>query len=179
MRRHPEFGARLDAHAGEDLVRSDRHVATVFRRRPRPPVPNLDSWHGRAGAPRGRSSRDDVYVTNAVKHFRFEPRGKRRIHEKPGVAHIEACHPRLEAEIHAVGPRVVVCLGATAARAVLGRTVRIGEERGMPFPLDDRIASVTTHPSALLRMRDRSERLAAEAALADDLRRAAQAARTA
>jgi DNA polymerase len=104
-------------------------------------------------------SRDDVYLTNAVKHFRFTRAsgGKRRIHEKPGVAHIEACHPWLDAELRVVQPKVVVCLGATAARAVLGRTVRIGAERGkmldVPQGLADARVLVTVHPSSILRLR--------------------------
>jgi uracil-DNA glycosylase family protein len=120
--------------------------------------------------------REDVYVTNAVKHFRFEQRGKRRIHEKPGIAHIDACRPWLEAEMRAVDPRVVVCLGATAGRAVLGRVVRIGAERGKPIPHASRVVVITTHPSALLRVTGRSEREAGVEALAGDLRVAARAA---
>ena len=134
----------------------------------------LDEALEAAGIPR-----DAVYVTNAVKHFRFEQRGKRRIHEKPGVVHIDACRAWLDAELRAVDPAVVVCLGATAARAVLGRTVRIGEERGRALPLGNRIAVVTTHPSALLRMRDRGAREAAQAALTADLVLAAREAETA
>jgi uracil-DNA glycosylase family protein len=122
--------------------------------------------------------REDVYVTNAVKHFRFEQRGKRRIHEKPGIAHIDACRPWLEAEMRAVDPRVVVCLGATAGRAVLGRVVRIGAERGKPIPHASRVVVITTHPSALLRVTGRSEREAGLEALAGDLRVAARAAET-
>jgi DNA polymerase len=97
-----------------------------------------------------------VYVTNAVKHFRFELRGKRRIHKKPGIAHVEACLPWLEAELAAVRPGVVVCLGATAARAVLGRDVRITAERGQPLsrpgPDGEVRVVVTTHPSAVVRL---------------------------
>lgn len=115
-----------------------------------------------------------VYLTNAVKHFRFTERGKRRIHKTPGVAHIEACRPWLEAELAAVGPAVVVCLGATAARAVLGRTVRVGEVRGQALEGDDgaRVV-VTTHPSAVLRLRGRPGWDEAFAALVADLRAAA------
>jgi DNA polymerase len=118
-------------------------------------------------------TRDEVYVTNAVKHFRFEQRGKRRIHATPQVAHVTACHPWLAAEMDAVDPRVVVCLGATAARAVLGRTVRIGAERGTPIAMGERTAVVTTHPSALLRMEDDAQRQAAFEALVADLSQAA------
>lgn len=129
-------------------------------------------------------ARERVYVTNAVKHFRFERRGKRRIHEKPSVAHIVACRPWLEAEFEAVQPAVVVALGATAARSVLGRTVRIGEVRGRVMPPDAAGGAsalpapvlVTTHPSALLRIDDAADRAAAFDALVDDLRMAADAA---
>ena len=101
-----------------------------------------------------------TYLTNAVKHFRHTVRGKRRIHEKPAVRHIAACHPWLETELSVVRPHVVVCLGATAGRSVLGRTVRIGAERGKliePSEPDGPHVVITTHPSALLRLRDRSE----------------------
>ena len=129
--------------------------------------------------------RDGVYLTNAVKHFRFERRGKRRIHEKPAVGHIVACRPWLEAEFEAVQPGIVVALGATAARAVLGRTVRIGEVRGMVLVPDaaagasalPSLVLVTTHPSALLRITESADREAAFGHLVDDLRTAADAVR--
>ncbi|WP_240643811.1 UdgX family uracil-DNA binding protein [Antribacter gilvus] len=132
-------------------------------------------------------SPDDVYVTNAVKHFRFEQRGKRRLHKTPDVAHIRACLPWLAAELAVVRPRVVVALGATAGRAVLGRTVRIGAERGrvldgetVPGPgADDGYAPgvvLTTHPSALLRLRESADREAAMTALVADLAVAGEAA---
>jgi DNA polymerase len=119
---------------------------------------------------------DQVYVTNAVKHFRFETRGKRRIHEKPQVGHIRACRPWLAAEFEAVRPSTVVCLGATAARAVLGRPVRVGDERGAVHRVDGRNVVVTVHPAAIVRVRDRAERDAAFAAFVEDLRAAADAA---
>lgn len=122
--------------------------------------------------------RDDVYITNAVKHFRFEERGKRRIHKRPDVGHINACRPWLEAEVRAVDPAAIVCLGATAARAVLGRPVTIGAERGTPIPTSGRVAVVTIHPSAVLRLRDPGDRDAAIAGLVADLKTAAQAARS-
>jgi uracil-DNA glycosylase family protein len=102
---------------------------------------------------------DDVYVTNAVKHFRFSraASGKRRIHEKPAIAHIEACHPWLDAELNLVKPEVVVCLGATAGRSVVGRPVRIGAERGrlLAETVGDAKLLVTAHPSSVLRLRGR------------------------
>lgn len=114
--------------------------------------------------------RDRVYLTNAVKHFRFEQRGKRRLHQRPDVGNIAACKPWLEAELGAVQPDVVVCLGATAARAVLGRVVKVGAERGTPIDSGGRAVIVTIHPSAVLRLRDSVERSAAVAGLAADLR---------
>ncbi|MBF0817388.1 uracil-DNA glycosylase [Microbacterium paludicola] len=118
---------------------------------------------------------DQVYRTNAVKHFRFERRGKRRIHEKPGMAHIAACHPWLEQEIALVRPAVIVALGATAARAVLGSPVKIGEVRGMVLESPDGTPTiVTTHPSGILRIRDEDDRRRAHDGLAADLRRAAE-----
>lgn len=122
-------------------------------------------------------ARDDVYLTNAVKHFRHTLRGKRRIHEKPGIAHIEACHPWLEAELAVVAPTVVVCLGATAGRAVLGRPVRIGAERGGLIDAAEWKALVTTHPSALLRLRGRGGYDEAFDELVHDLEVAASALR--
>ncbi len=113
--------------------------------------------------------RDDVYVTNAVKHFRFEERGKRRIHRRPDVGHVVACAPWLEAETAAVDPDCIVCLGATAARAVLGRPVTVGQERGRPLSTGERTVVVTIHPSAVLRMRERAAREDALAGLVADL----------
>ena len=119
-------------------------------------------------------SRTVVYLTNAVKHFRHTQRGKRRLHQKPELRHLVACHPWLEAELRAVDPEVVVALGATAGRAVLGRTVRVGAERGQVLTgPDGRASALTTHPSALLRLRDRSERQSAFDARVADLATAA------
>ncbi|AEE47645.1 UdgX family uracil-DNA binding protein [Cellulomonas fimi] len=122
-------------------------------------------------------ARDDVYVTNAVKHFRFVERGPRRLHKTPAVAHIRACLPWLEAELAAVRPRVVVALGATAARAVLGHDVTVGDVRGQVLdgPAGVRVV-VTAHPAAILRLRDRADREEARAALVADLTTAGRAA---
>ena len=129
--------------------------------------------------------RDEVYLTNAVKHFRFEERpragGSRpvRIHKKPAVGHLRACAPWLVAELAAVSPRVVVALGATAARQVLGREVRIGDERGrvQDDAAGGRAVLVTVHPSSLLRLRDRSGWDDAFAGFVEDLRVAVRASR--
>jgi len=117
--------------------------------------------------------RSAAYLTNAVKHFRFEQRGKRRIHQKPDVRHLVACRPWLDAELEAVSPAVVVAMGATAARAVLDRTIKIGEVRGHVLEEPDRPVVVTTHPSAVLRLRGRDGYDEAFAGLVDDLRLAA------
>ena len=103
--------------------------------------------------------RSTVYVTNAVKHFKWTPRGKRRIHSKPNTVEMTACRPWLDAEIALVRPRVIVCLGATAAQALLGRSFRVTEKRGVaiPSPLAQAIVA-TVHPSSILRMPDREQR---------------------
>ncbi|HEV7624324.1 MAG TPA: UdgX family uracil-DNA binding protein, partial [Amnibacterium sp.] len=121
-----------------------------------------------------------VYRTNAVKHFRFELRGARRLHKTPEAVHITACHPWLHAELQQLAPGVVVALGATAGRALFGRPVRIGAERGHlldgAIPDSDAKALLTAHPSAVLRMRGDPGYDAAYAALVTDLRTAAAAA---
>ena len=116
---------------------------------------------------------DTVYATNAVKHFKFEPRGKRRLHRKPNAAQIEACNLWLQRELALVRPRSVVALGATAARALLGRSVTIGALRGQALAMGGRELYVTIHPSWLLRMRDRAERARQFARFVEELRRAA------
>lgn len=124
--------------------------------------------------------RDAVYLTNAVKHFRFEQRGPRRLHKTPTIAHLRACLPWLVAEVAAVHPRVVVALGATAARAVLGRDVTVSATRGRVLdPEEGRLAPavVTAHPSSILRVRDSADREAALGALTADLGVAWEAAR--
>ena len=118
--------------------------------------------------------RASAYVTNAVKHFKFEPRGKRRIHAKPDNGDIAACKFWLDLERQAVAPAVTVLLGASAARAVLGRTVTISRERGRPIPLDGAgQAFVTVHPSYLLRLPDEASKQREYAAFVADLRHAA------
>jgi DNA polymerase len=100
-----------------------------------------------------------VYVTNVVKHFKWEPRGKRRIHAKPNSAEIAACRPWLETEILLVKPRVLVCLGATAAQALLGRAFKVSQQRGtfVPSALAPRVTA-TVHPSSILRAPDDESR---------------------
>jgi DNA polymerase len=114
--------------------------------------------------------RTRVYVTNVVKHFNWEPRGKWRIHKKPTAWHIRACRPWLQAELAAVRPRIVVCLGATAAQALLGRGVRVMQSRGQAIPSDlAQEVFATLHPSAVLRSPDDDTRRAAWAHLVEDL----------
>jgi uracil-DNA glycosylase family protein len=111
-----------------------------------------------------------TYVTNAVKHFKWRPRGKRRLHQTPRVGEVEACKPWLAAEVEAVSPRALVALGATAARSLFGPGIKVTRDRGelLETPLAP-IATVSVHPSAILRVRDEDERHAALAALVDDL----------
>ena len=120
--------------------------------------------------------RSAVYVTNVVKHFKWEPRGKRRIHKKPNTAEIGACRPWLDAEIALVNPRVIVCLGATAAQALLGRQFRVTAHRGafVPSPLAPRVLA-TVHPSSILRAPDDESRHREMKQFTNDLRTAARA----
>lgn len=102
---------------------------------------------------------DSLYITNAVKHFKWEPRGKTRLHKKPSAREVEACAPWLLAEIAAVHPEMLVCLGATAASALLGRDFRVTRQRGQILPgPDGRPTLATVHPSSILRIREPDER---------------------
>jgi DNA polymerase len=118
-------------------------------------------------------ARDSVYVTNAVKHFKWEARGKRRIHKRPDRSEQIACHRWMDAEVEVVRPRLIVCLGAVAATSLLGPKARVGELRGHPVdsPLAE-LVTVTIHPSAVLRQRDAAARDEAFRGFRDDLRRA-------
>jgi uracil-DNA glycosylase len=114
-------------------------------------------------------ARDDVYITNVVKHFRFVLRGKRRIHKKPAAEHIRACAPWLEAELSRIGPEVLVLLGATAAQALLGRSFRVTQQRGefVDSPLAP-LVTATIHPSSILRAEtDEDRRIAFEGFVRD------------
>ncbi len=122
--------------------------------------------------------RRSAYVTNAVKHFKWEARGKRRIHQKPTAGEVRACSPWLAAEIAAVAPRAIVCLGATASQALLGRGFKVSERRGevLSSPLAP-IAMATVHPSSILRAPDDETRRAELARFVEDLERLAAALR--
>ena len=118
--------------------------------------------------------RDRVYLTNAVKHFRWEPRGKRRLHKKPSSRQINACRPWLDAELVVIQPQMVVCLGATAAQVLLGRDFRLTKQRGKFFSGEHSWITATYHPSAILRASERETRARMRAELVGDLRRAAK-----
>jgi len=132
--------------------------------------------------------RDETYVTNAVKHFRFTQSGKRRLHQTPGPEHVAACRPWLDAELALVNPELVVCLGATAAKAMFGPSFRITKQRGQLVPLDQHVSlggegslfdepedaavksawiMATTHPSAVLRVPEKGRQDAYDALVAD------------
>ena len=116
-------------------------------------------------------ARDRVYVTNVVKHFKWEPRGKRRIHAKPRISEIRACRPWLETELALVKPRALVCLGATAAQALLGSTFRVSTQRGkfVDSPLAP-LVMATVHPSSVLRAQTDDERRRAMEQFVADLK---------
>jgi DNA polymerase len=106
--------------------------------------------------------RSVAYVTNAVKHFKWQARGKRRIHQKPNAAEVAACRPWLDAELRVVKPQVLVCLGATAAQALLGRRFRVTQHRGEPVVSElAPVVLATVHPSSILRSDDRESEFAA------------------
>jgi DNA polymerase len=118
--------------------------------------------------------RDEVYVTNAVKHFKFVPRGKIRLHQKPNTSEIKACRPWYQRELAAIKPGLVVAMGATAAQSVFGKITPINKNRGRLIDLDDGIkALVTVHPSYLLRLPDADAKALEYRRFVNDLRIAA------
>lgn len=130
----------------------------------------LDKGLEAAGIPRS-----EVYITNAVKHFKWEPRGKRRIHKKPNAVEIAACRPWLDAEIAAVQPDVIVCLGATAAQSLLGRDFKVTKRRGEIIDIPGMPAMIATvHPSAILRAITDEDRHREMAAFISDLKQVAR-----
>jgi DNA polymerase len=131
----------------------------------------LDAALERAGIDRA-----DVYITNAVKHFKFSERGKRRIHERPRRAEVDACFPWLREELRLIRPRVLVLLGATAGQAVFGSSFRLGPHRGRRIDSDlAPVVTATIHPAAILRAPDEAARVAEREAFTEDLRAAARA----
>lgn len=130
----------------------------------------LDAVLAEVGLPR-----EELYLTNVVKHFSFVRRGKLRIHKTPGATEVRACLPWLEEEIARVGPEIIVCLGATASRALVGREVRIQRDHGKFFETRFSPSTfVTFHPSALLRVPEDQDRDAARAVFVADLRKVAR-----
>ena len=122
--------------------------------------------------------RNAIYVTNAVKHFKWEPRGKRRIHQKPNAGEVAACRPWLDGELSAVQPEIVVCLGATAAQAIMGRSFRVTKQRGELLRSPEGYNVIATvHPSSILRAPDEDARREEMRLLVDDLRKVASAMR--
>ena len=130
----------------------------------------LDKALGQAGI-----AREEVYVSNVVKHFNWEPRGKRRIHKKPNQLQIAACRPWLEAELAVVRPEVMVCLGATAAQALLGKKFRVTQQRGQMIPSTlAPFVTATVHPSSILRAPDDESRHREMDLFVADLKRVAE-----
>lgn len=127
------------------------------------------------GLQRAGISASDAYITNTVKHFRYKARGKRRIHRKPDRWQIQACLPWLRSELELVAPEALVCLGATAAQALLGPQIRIGRDRGRPLESDlAELVTITTHPSAILRASEEVDRREAMEQFVADLTTVAQ-----
>jgi uracil-DNA glycosylase len=134
----------------------------------------LDRALAEAGVDRGR-----IYVTNAVKHFKFEPRGKRRLHKRPNASEIKICRHWLLDEIEAIGPRLVVALGATAAQGLAGRAIPVGANRGAVLDVANGLrVFVTIHPSALLRLEDEEDKRSGYASFVNDLRSAEKLAKS-
>lgn len=120
--------------------------------------------------------RKDIYITNVVKHFAFEERGKRRLHRTPKRFEIDACRPWLDSEIEIVRPEAIVLLGATAGKALLGSKFKLGESRGRPLESElAPLVSATAHPASILRQRDDASRHAERQAFIEDLKRIAEA----
>jgi uracil-DNA glycosylase len=115
-------------------------------------------------------AREEAYLTNVVKHFKWRPAGKRRLHQTPRASEIEACRPWLEAELEVVKPKALVCLGAIAAKALLGAKVKVTKDRGRLIESElAHVVGVTVHPSSILRIREEDERRSAREELAADL----------
>lgn len=130
----------------------------------------LDEGLEQAGIDRAR-----VYITNAVKHFKWKPQGKRRLHQKPNAAEISACRPWLDAEIAVINPEILVCLGATAAQAILGRDFRVSQQRGQFIERSGLpLMMATVHPSSILRAPDDQSRDLEMKAFVADLKRLAK-----
>ncbi|MEW6474655.1 MAG: UdgX family uracil-DNA binding protein [Actinomycetota bacterium] len=121
-------------------------------------------------------SRDDVYITNAVKHFKWTAKGKRRIHQRPSASEVAACNRWLSSELATVDPDVIVLLGATAGQALFGSRFRVGAARGQVLDFEGRAVVATIHPSSIVRVQEPADREAQYAGLVGDLRRAREVA---
>ncbi len=168
---HIQFAAELRLII-KDARERTRQLAASTRAGNEQPGQSRDRALEEAGI-----NRDEVYVTNAVKHFKWEPRGKRRIHQKPSSRDIAACRPWLEAELRLVEPKLVVCLGSTAGQTIFGPSFRVTKERGKV--LSSRFAQkvvATVHPSSLLRQPDEESREREYKNFVSDLRVAVKAA---
>jgi uracil-DNA glycosylase family protein len=174
-------GCELYAHATQAVFGEGPEAATIAFVGEQPGDEEDRTGHpfvGPAGKMLDRAleeaeiERSAVYVTNAVKHFKFEERGKRRLHKKPRVSEINACRPWLEAEMALIQPEVLVCLGATAALSVFGSDYRLTKERGLFVAHSWATwATSTIHPSAILRARDADQRHAAYEGFLNDLKK--------
>jgi uracil-DNA glycosylase family protein len=173
-------GCDLYKHATQAVIGEGKNAARIMLVGEQPGDKEDQQGHpfvGPAGALLDRAleeaglRREEVFLTNAVKHFKWEPRGKRRIHKKPRVSEINACRPWLDAELRTVKPAVVVCLGATAAQSIFGSGFKLMQERGRILPSGSSPRTVATiHPSAVLRAADEAGRRQAYQMLVGDLR---------
>jgi uracil-DNA glycosylase len=174
-------GCDLYAHATQAVSGEGPHTARIIFIGEQPGDEEDRKGHpfvGPAGKLLDRALTDSgidrslLYVTNAVKHFKFEERGKRRLHKKPSGLEIRACRPWLEAELNLIQPQIIVCLGATAAQSIFGSTYRVTKERGQ-FVANSWAPHVTStiHPSAILRAPDEEQRHSEYEKLVDDLKK--------
>ena len=162
-----------EGEAGADIVLVGEQPGDQEDRAGEPFVGPAGKLLDRALAEAG-IDRERAYVTNVVKHFKWKPAGKRRLHQKPNAEEIGSCRPWLEAELDRVKPRIVVCLGATAAQALLGRGFKVTQQRGQLVEWDrEPLALATIHPSSILRAADDEARQSEFAAFVADLRIAA------
>jgi uracil-DNA glycosylase family 4 len=171
--RRKRFSAKVRSLPSLFLLVSNRAMKRIASANPLSAQPA-----GYSIVPSGRRESIDPYITNAVKHFKFEERGKRRIHKKPAVSEVRACRPWLEVEIALIRPKIIVCLGATAAQSVFGSDYRVTKERGqfVEHPWAPQATS-TIHPSAILRAPDEEQRRTEYQRFFADLKKVAAGAR--
>lgn len=163
-----------EGHAHVSLILVGEQPGDVEDRKGRPFVGPAGSLLDKALEEAGLD-RNDVYVTNAVKHFKWEPQGKKRKHKRPSAEEVGACRPWLEAEIEAIKPAMIVCLGVTAAQAMLGRTIRLNVDGGKFHEnVQGSLIYITMHPSSVLRHPDKGERAAQYARLVEHFKQIRQ-----